>query len=1173
MDLLKKWKKILLTATIIFVVFFITDVYSTGSQVVVSYNFTAGGGGISAWNGAGYQTSGGSVPPVDGSPFPQDGSGGTPYTNVTDVSFADSTSDSTTASGTSSYYPLVIFQVKIKEDVESIDYVNMTWYGRATSYAVRFWIFNASSLTWWECAPITSGTANLWRNCVVNDTVHYQDFINATGYLHFMVQASQGSADSVHRFFTANVVYSSTNNPPPSLVDGSTLFINSTNPHSNLSSSDDVTCAFIGTDPNGDQINATIRWWVNDTLVATNFTANYNSGTMYTDYLSHSYLNPTTDNTIKCEVTLYDTVGGDSTIPVNSSTYTSYGERWWDDDFSYCQTINLTNPTSSLLVDFPVLVNVTSNLKMQDDFDDVRFVNRPCNTGGESLDYEVDNYTTSGNMYAWVRLPSFKPGTNKISIYYGNATISQNQENASNVWKDDYLVVLHFNDIPSDAPESVKDSTKYGYNATLDKAYSGDPIRTSGKIGQSWLFNGVENFLKINSNLSQIPISNQLTIESWIVPLNANNSIVTQWNETGVRNWLLNVGTFYGAMTIRAQFDTHQTGGDEWSEIYSQSVVGGSVWNYVAGTKNLTAVSVNVNGVFEPGEASTTLTAGDVTTRIGSIEGDIYRPEYPRAFFDEIRISNTSRSKEWLNATYSFQSTPSSFTIFYSRQSKQGVNHEPNELITDTTLFINSTSPTTNQSIHDVVCSFVLTDEDITDQLNATVRWYINDVLVVTNYTAFITNGDLGFDILGRGYISSRGQKVKCSVQVLDNNESYEYSDFVTSSSYTILNSPLHNFSLVSPSNSSGLSGSKLFSWNNAIDNDTLDSKMYNLLISKSPDFEGYEIINLAISEDSGTTTTHTLDGSLTLEDSYYWKVMAYNPLLSSTSWGDLLNFSFDNAPMVGWTNITGMNNLTLSTEGVGYYFDNDKGNYMGRITNPGLDIVGGAIEIWASYDRGVAHLNRQALLFSYDSALNSRLYLHGNYTSTGEVNMSIVAGDWNYAVTPYVLTDDNRVHQYVLTWNSTNLFLYVDGVYIYDYKYSQFKAIDDYLYIGRSNDDPQFNWTGIIGGVKFYNRQLKPWEIIHENNTYQPIYSETNYFTYTAGDTCTYGGSGDWVVDASDNCIINENTFVDGKIILYGEGTMRMADGIQIDAIDVTQDAVTLFIFGQDSKLVRRPS
>ena len=42
--------------------------------------------------------------------------------------------------------------------------------------------------------------------------------------------------------------------------------------------------------------------------------------------------------------------------------------------------------------------------------------------------------------------------------------------------------------------------------------------------------------------------------------------------------------------------------------------------------------------------------------------------------------------------------------------------------------------------------------------------------------------------------------------------------------------------------------------------------------------------------------------------------------------------------------------------------------------------------------------------------------------------------------------------------------------------------------------------------------------------------------------DTCTYGGSGDWEVDASDNCDITTNTDIGtNSLIITGTGTFTL--------------------------------
>ena len=58
--------------------------------------------------------------------------------------------------------------------------------------------------------------------------------------------------------------------------------------------------------------------------------------------------------------------------------------------------------------------------------------------------------------------------------------------------------------------------------------------------------------------------------------------------------------------------------------------------------------------------------------------------------------------------------------------------------------------------------------------------------------------------------------------------------------------------------------------------------------------------------------------------------------------------------------------------------------------------------------------------------------------------------------------------------------------------------------------------------------------------NSANPPYLNITYSPSTA-TTCNYPGSGNWVIDCSDNCFINSSISIDGNLSLQGSGTVRI--------------------------------
>jgi len=85
--------------------------------------------------------------------------------------------------------------------------------------------------------------------------------------------------------------------------------------------------------------------------------------------------------------------------------------------------------------DFPMMINIIDTgliLKAQPDGDDIVFVSKDHTT---QLDHEIESYNNStGQLVAWVRIPSLSDTTDTIINMYYNNSSAINTENPSGVW-------------------------------------------------------------------------------------------------------------------------------------------------------------------------------------------------------------------------------------------------------------------------------------------------------------------------------------------------------------------------------------------------------------------------------------------------------------------------------------------------------------------------------------------------------------------------------------------------------------------------------------------------------------------------------------------------------------------------------------------------------------------
>lgn len=171
------------------------------------------------------------------------------------------------------------------------------------------------------------------------------------------------------------------------------------------------------------------------------------------------------------------------------------------------------------LADFPVLISMTDTElrdKAQPDGDDILFVNADNTI---RLDHEIEHFNGStGELQAWVRIPSLSSTTNTtIYMYYGNLTC-ENQQNATDVWDSNYEMVQHLHEIAKTAGyyNDHLDSTS---NNNDGEAYTTPETNmdATGWINGADKFDGGDDYVAVSNNKNINFGPNQdFSLSAWI---------------------------------------------------------------------------------------------------------------------------------------------------------------------------------------------------------------------------------------------------------------------------------------------------------------------------------------------------------------------------------------------------------------------------------------------------------------------------------------------------------------------------------------------------------------------------------------------------------------------------------------------------------------------------------
>ena len=305
---------------------------------------------------------------------------------------------------------------------------------------------------------------------------------------------------------------------------------------------------------------------------------------------------------------------------------------WWDTSFTRRQQLSLA-PLTAPLADFSALVALDPERFDYDaaraDGDDLRFVT----AAGAELPFEVERWATGDSSTLWVKLPTTDE---PIHIYYGNPAAVAAADPAA-VWTGDYAAVWHFRDDPGGV---ILDSTSNAHTGTR----VGAPTPAEGRVGPAVLFDGVDDYIDVAGGPAFAAAD--VTLEALVNlsdPTPVGFLTIFEHDRQGT-NW-------YGLWRSGSGPGFHL----RYSQAAAQNhaaPAAADTWYYVAGTidsANAT-VTLYLDGAVDteiPMAAIPTAAAGPV--QIGVAAEDPLAEFFP-GLIDEIRVSTTARTGEWIAA-------------------------------------------------------------------------------------------------------------------------------------------------------------------------------------------------------------------------------------------------------------------------------------------------------------------------------------------------------------------------------------------------------------------------------------------------------------------------------------------------------------------------------------------
>ena len=306
------------------------------------------------------------------------------------------------------------------------------------------------------------------------------------------------------------------------------------------------------------------------------------------------------------------------------------------------------------LSDFPMVISLEDSdlaAKAQDDGDDILFMD---GSGvSNRLFHEIEFYNSSnGELVAWVNVDELSGSSDTdLYIYYGNLD-SICQEYPNKVWDSNYQAVWHLSE----------DGTGLRYDSTCNNndgnpyEYDGDEAVT-GQIDGADDFDGINDEIKVKNDPSlNFHDTNQYSISLWIkrndLPFSDSRSIISKGTSSLYSGYNI-------ALSSNKRISTRLGDGTKTYYCLSNIFTDTGIWYHIVKNWDGNSLYLYINGNLEN---STYL--GDVVIKDDSKSlqiGNHWWDHWFPGIIDEIRISDTPRSSDWISTEYYNQNDPLDF--------------------------------------------------------------------------------------------------------------------------------------------------------------------------------------------------------------------------------------------------------------------------------------------------------------------------------------------------------------------------------------------------------------------------------------------------------------------------------------------------------------------------------
>ena len=327
---------------------------------------------------------------------------------------------------------------------------------------------------------------------------------------------------------------------------------------------------------------------------------------------------------------------------------------WCDSSFAYRKQINIlhVNASGSTLTNYPAYINVTNVTGMEQvDWDDRYFYDSNCNL----MAWELENYTNGYGDY-WLNVTSLATTGTSVWLYYSSTTVGD-AEDPEGVWDSYTMMVQHLQEAPANDIPGHLDSTSNNNDGT-PKNFNGTATSTTdaiGKIDGADVFDGIDDYVDCGNDSSLNFGTGNFSVGFWIKTLDYDCEVISKSDPTETE-WFFQIQEPSG----RINFQIVDMAAPAEVVTHGVAVVNNNAWHHIVGIRAGSTFRSYVDGDFDD-EADEPLignldTNDNLTIGFSKIQGG-----YFNGTIDEVRISSTVRSADWINQSYQLVTNQSTF--------------------------------------------------------------------------------------------------------------------------------------------------------------------------------------------------------------------------------------------------------------------------------------------------------------------------------------------------------------------------------------------------------------------------------------------------------------------------------------------------------------------------------